>query len=309
MPCFHPVKAWQFKSPGDDKAKILFYPPSMQPDMPSNLQVPCGRCIGCRLERSRQWAIRCVHEASLYEDNCFITLTYSDENLPDKGSLRPRDFVLFMKRLRKKFGKNIRFFHCGEYGEKLSRPHHHACIFNFDFKDKKLWSTNNKQKLYVSETLNKLWGYGYCIIGNVSFESAAYVARYIMKKQLGYSSKNLSSVEKAIERIKHYGQRHPEYITMSRRPGIASAWFDKYKNDVYPKDYLTTRGGVKSKPPKYYDKKLILTDPWTYVNVSLERERRALSLQSEQTPERLVVKEQCQLARLGQLKRNYENDT
>ena len=119
--------------------------------------MPCGQCIGCRLERSRQWAIRCVHEASLWPDNCFVTLTFDDDNIISSGSLVKADFQKFMKRLRKRFGKGVRYFHCGEYGDLLGRPHHHACLFNFSFPDRYLWSSSGGVNLYRSPTLEELW--------------------------------------------------------------------------------------------------------------------------------------------------------
>ena len=172
--------------------------------------VACGQCVGCRLERSRQWAIRCVHESQMHEQNCFITLTYSDEFLPENGSLQLKHFQDFMKRLRFHVGGGIRFFHCGEYGEENGRPHHHAIIFNHDFADKKVWKTNNGVVLYRSKILEELWPYGFATVGCVSFESAAYVARYITKKVNGDMADS------------HYLGREPEYITMSRRPGVIS---------------------------------------------------------------------------------------
>ena len=118
MACFHPVIGFRAKYPNPDSGRtplVFSARDAADPDDP--LKIPCGRCIGCRLERSRQWAIRCVHEASLYERNCFITLTFSPEHFPKDRSLNKRDFQLFIKRLRKKFGPGVRYFHCGEYGE------------------------------------------------------------------------------------------------------------------------------------------------------------------------------------------------
>ena len=152
MPCFHPITAYysRVENPSG-KRSLVFNSDKALVDVP--MQVPCGRCIGCRLDRSRDWALRCVHEASLYEFNCFITLTFDDSKLPtcndcrkvescvanrDAGSsLRVCDFQNFMKRLRQFVAPvKIKFFHCGEYGAKLSRPHHHACLFGYDFPDK-----------------------------------------------------------------------------------------------------------------------------------------------------------------------------
>lgn len=183
MTCYHPLDAWRNDAPSRADNRLIFtYHPSLGrgPD----LKVPCGQCVGCRLERSRQWAVRCVHEASLHTDNCFITLTYNDEHLPSDGSLNYRDFQLFMKRLRKRVSVPVRFYMCGEYGENFGRPHFHACLFGFNFPDLKLWKSG-KSKLYRSPLLEELWPFGYSSVGDVNFESAAYVARYILKKVTG----------------------------------------------------------------------------------------------------------------------------
>lgn len=191
MPCYKPLDAWRPDSSTGSKKLIFSYNSKTCNSLTPHLQVPCGRCVGCRLERSRQWAIRCVHEASLHEKNCFITLTYNDENLPADQSLHYEPFQLFMKRLRKKYGSGIRFYMCGEYGEKLARPHFHACLFGHDFDDKKVWKkTDAGSVLYRSAELEKLWPFGYSSVGDVSFESAAYVARYIMKKITGEAAES-----------------------------------------------------------------------------------------------------------------------
>lgn len=261
--------------------------------------MPCGKCIGCRLEYSRQWAIRCVHEASLWEDNCFLTLTYSDENLPENGSLskgQGSDFQLFMKRLRKKFGEGIRFFQCGEYGEQNFRPHHHACLFNFDFPDKVLWSNRLGNRLYTSEILNSIWGHGYCIIGEVTFESAAYVARYITKKIYG---------DRATE---YYDNRIPEYITMSRRPGIGSGWIEKYGKNTYPNDDIVING-KKLKPPKYYDRVYEAIDEKAVHLAKIDRKIFAEKNPDFHDRRRLEVKEKIQKLKAERLKRGYENSS
>lgn len=185
MPCYKPLDAWR---PIDSSSKkLVFSYNAKRCNGPTpDLQVPCGQCVGCRLERSRQWAVRCVHESQMHKENCFITLTYAPEHLPADQSLHYRDFQLFMKRLRKRFsGKVIRFYMCGEYGENFGRPHFHACLFGHNFDDLTLWKVQNKQKLYRSKTLEELWPFGHSSVGTVTFESAAYVARYIMKKVTG----------------------------------------------------------------------------------------------------------------------------
>lgn len=247
MPCFHPLTAWRappwmiHKRSGEHKA-IVFNDPCDSAF--ERLQLPCGQCIGCRLERSRQWALRCVHESSLYDNNCFLTLTYNDEHLPCNGSLNVEDFQLFMKRLRKSIAPDkVRFFQCGEYGETYGRPHHHCLLFGYEFEDKEIIGrTLDGNFVYRSPRLDNLWGKGFCSIGAVTFESAAYVARYVLKKVNGDQAED------------HYQGRKPEYITMSRRPGIGADWFAQFETDCYPKDFITIRDGLKCHPPKYYDK-------------------------------------------------------
>ena len=143
MPCFHPLTGYLARDANASGKRSIVFDPKLALGVDVKRQVPCGRCIGCRLERSRQWAMRCVHEASLYKNNCFITLTFNDYYLPKDGSLHVEHFQKFMKRLRKRFGSGVRYFQCGEYGELLRRPHYHACLFNFDFPDRVLWSIRN----------------------------------------------------------------------------------------------------------------------------------------------------------------------
>ena len=160
MPCFKPLSAWQSKSPRTDtgKSSIVFRPPHNKSSW-DFVELPCGRCIGCRLERSRQWAIRCMHEAQMHKENSFITLTFEDKYLDKNLSLKKSDFQKFMKRLRKHYQpKKIRFLHAGEYGEITGRPHHHAILFGISFDDRKPWrQTPQKHTVYRSKTLEKIW--------------------------------------------------------------------------------------------------------------------------------------------------------
>lgn len=260
------------------------------------VKVPCGQCVGCRLERSRQWAIRCHHEASLHRDNSFITLTYAEEHLPAGRSLDKEAFQKFMKRLRKRFeGRRIRYFHCGEYGARFQRPHYHACLFGLDFEDKKLWKVTNDVPLYTSETLQELWPFGFSTVGDVTFQSAAYVARYIMKKITG---------EEAAE---HYAGREPEYTTMSRRPGIGRGWLEKYRDDVYPQDFVVVRGS-KMRPPKYYDRIMETEHPVMYREIRGKRVQGAKAHSEDNGSRRLRVREVVQEKRITLLKRSYEDD-
>ena len=268
------------------------------------MTVPCGQCTGCRLERSRQWAVRCMHEASLHQDNCFITLTYRDDELPDYGSLVVEDFQRFLKRLRKRVGK-FRYFHCGEYGERFRRPHYHALLFGFDFRDKVPWRMSNGYPTWRSPLLEKVWGVGNCEIGSVTFESAAYVARYCVKTlqnlrfRAGDRESYLAAVEREYERLdSETGECvlvSPEYVTMSRRPGIGARWYEKYADEVFPSDEVIVRG-KSCKPPRFYDKLFAEASPEEALELRKARERGRS--REDETPARLRVREVCTEARL-----------
>lgn len=189
MPCYKPLDAYRGSLLPSGKRAVVFQ--RKDAVLLSDFKLPCGQCIGCRLERSRQWAMRCVDEASMWADNSFVTLTYDDAHLPKDKSLHVEDFQGFMKRLRqdvwrKSHRRDVRFFHCGEYGEKYSRPHFHACLFNLAFHDRKPWKASKAgEMMYRSPTLESLWPNGYSAVSDVTFESAAYVARYVLDKVTG----------------------------------------------------------------------------------------------------------------------------
>ncbi|QXP08058.1 MAG: replication initiator protein [Arizlama microvirus] len=306
MACYRPLNGFKSRdvNPSGKRSIVFNYNQGFK-DMP--VTVPCGQCIGCRLERSRQWAIRCHHEASLHERNCFITLTYKPEHLPEHGTLVKKHYQDFMKRLRKRFGSNIRYFHCGEYGEKNARPHYHACLFNFDFRDKTLWKSVRGNKLYTSEALAELWPFGFSTIGDVTFESAAYVARYITKKVTGrnaldhYTTYCPTTGEISAERL-------PEYTTMSLKPGIGANWIQSFHSDVYPRDEVIMRE-KKIKPPKYYDKIYDQYDPEQFRKIKARRQALAKLNEVNNTPERLSVRERVKQMATKLLKRSYENET
>lgn len=216
----------------------------------------------------------------MHERNAFITLTYSPENLPADGSLNYRTFQLFMKRLRKHFAPApVRFYMCGEYGDDLARPHYHACLFGVDFPDKTLWQTTPAgSKIYRSETLEALWPLGFSSIGDVTFESAAYVARYILKKINGDAGPA------------HYGSIRPEFTCMSRMPGLGSSWFAKYLSDVYPHDRVVVRG-KQTRPPRYYDILLKAQNPELLEELKFGRETTGRAHIEDNTDERLADRE------------------
>lgn len=304
MPCYSPLRAYYSRTLNPSGKRSLVFTPNQAIDQ-NPVDISCGQCIGCRLERSRNWAVRCVHEASLYENNCFITLTYDNENLPKDGSLDKTHFQKFMKRLRKTSNEKIRFFQCGEYGEKNLRPHYHACLFNYDFSDKVLYRVVNGNRLYTSASLQRLWPFGFNTIGDVTFDSAAYVARYITKKILGKDAwKSYCDVNYKTGEITK--ELEPEYTTMSRRPGIGKPWLEKYKSDVYPLDYVVING-KKVPTPKYYDKLLEVQDPELLEDLKERRLKNALTHSANNTTPRLLTREKIKETLVkNTLKRNYE---
>lgn len=232
--------------------------------------IPCGKCIGCRLEYSRQWANRCMLELSYHKSSYFLTLTYNDSHLPissfvdedtgeilESATLLKRDFQLFMKRLRKKFGSGLRYYMCGEYGSKTFRPHYHVIIFGLELNDLEFYKRSpNGDNYYISKSVNDCWSIrdsngnldpiGHVIIGNVTWESCAYTARYVMKKASGVYKKVYTDLNIL-----------PEFVLMSRRPGIGYYYFLDNKDTLYNYDFInisTEKTGLKFRPPKYFDK-------------------------------------------------------
>lgn len=308
MSCYHPIQAYQ----GAD-GLVRFYERGGGRASVRSLQLPCGQCVGCRLERSRQWAVRCIHEAKMYDNNCFVTLTYNDDNLRDtrcrgvalrdsipEMSLRYRDFQLFMKRLRKR-RRDVRFFMCGEYGERNGRPHFHACLFNCDFSDRVLHGRSpSGSSVYRSASLEALWPHGYSTVGDLTFESAAYCARYVMKKLTGdgetcyYNVFDVTSGE-IVPRAK-------EFAHMSLKPGIGARWFTRFCSDVYPGGMVVVNG-VETRPPKYYDRLYARVDPDGMADLAMRREREGQAHFEDNSDARLAVKEQVTQARVNFLKR------
>ncbi|AXL15150.1 replication initiator protein [Microviridae sp.] len=236
-----------------------------------------------------------MHEASLHEENCFLTLTYDDDHLPYGGTLVKSDFQKFMKRLRKKFsGERIRYYHCGEYGEKGQRPHYHACIFGFDFRDKVQWSVRKGFPVWRSDVLEALWPLGNSEIGSLTFDSAAYCARYILKKVTGFEAEYFYS-EYDSETGELF-ERLPEYTTMSRRPGIGAEWYRKFRDEVFPYDEVIVNGRPV-RPPRFYGDLYELESPEGASEVRKRRQRSRR--RDEETWERLLVRQVCDEARIS----------
>lgn len=339
LPCYSPLKGWrsenggiQFRRPGGARVE--------------KMEVACGQCLGCRLDYSRMWAMRIVHEASLYESdhgNSFITLTYRDRrecneeqlnagfHVPDDWSLCKKHFQDFMKRLRRRRKQKIRFFHVGEYGDicrhrlsttgshpdvgrclfcRVGRPHYHACLINCTFADLQVVGERNGVTYFTSAELESIWKYGFVQVGEVNFQSAAYVARYLLKKVTGEAAQD------------HYVNVDddgvvtfvlPEYVTMSRGGngrdgqqlgGLGKGWLDKFQDDVYPSDEVPVPGkGVIKKAPRYYDDLLAVIDPQLHEEVKRLREAFREAHGEEYTTDRLMSKYKVKKAQVELLPR------
>lgn len=295
MACYHPITAWRARSLNKSgKRALVFNKRDGFEDM--EVQIPCGRCIGCKLEYSRQWAIRCVHESKMHKQNSFITLTYDEEHLPANGSLNKKHIVRFFKDLRKKvgFGK-FRYYQAGEYGDTFARPHHHVCMFGFYPDDAVFVSRRRDYSYYQSDLLDSVWKRGNVIVTDLTFETAAYTARYCIHKRSG-PLKDM-----------YYDGLTPEYCTMSRMPGIGKTFWDKFKNDIITQDQVVIRNNMIIRPAKYYDKLFDGENPKLFRKVKNERIKKQKANAEDNTYDRLAIKEELKQIKLKQLKRSYEN--
>lgn len=300
MACYRPLQA--YSRPGGG---VAFNTKEGYRDRP--LKIKCGQCIGCRLDRTRGWAIRAVHEAQMHEKNSFLTLTYDTENLPEDHGLNVKHWQKFARRVRKKIGP-FRFLHCGEYGDQTLRPHYHACIFGQDFREDSIQLTTNNTGDYplrISERLRDLWPLGFHTIGELTFDSAAYVASYALKKATG------AIAEERYERVDpetgECWKVKPDYATMSLKPGLGKTWWDKYKGDIYPEDVCVLKG-TKFRPPEYYDKLLEKTDPKMHKKMIEKRRKQVRKKPEELTEKRLEIRETVTWAKLTTYgNREYDN--
>lgn len=247
-------------------------------ELPYSLMVPCQQCIGCRIDTSKHWADRMVMEQLVSPENTcfFITLTYNNDNIDhlrtgydfekvvegepitiEGLTLFKKDFQDFNKRLREKFRRfydhdGIRFYCVGEYGEKFRRPHFHVCYFNLPIPDLKYYTTNFQgDTLYTSPLIESTWGKGYCVIGELNWETCAYTARYVTKKYKG---------EKSAEFYEAHGNVIPEFSLSSNRPGIGGEYFHLFKHDIYKYDSIQLPSTINrdghTTVPRYFDKLL-----------------------------------------------------
>lgn len=300
MACHSPLKAYRRPFGG-----VTFS--QAEGTVPVNL--PCGQCMGCRLDHAQQWAIRAVHESMMHEQNQFLTLTYSSEHLPKDLSLNHKHYQDFMKRYRFHLGKSIRFLMCGEYGPTGERPHYHALIFGHEFADKTLWK-DGKSKLYRSPTLEKLWPFGFSTIGEVNYKTASYVAGYIRKKQKGKIAKEINPDTglKAYELYNDDGEiikRVPEYAQMSRRPGLGHDFYETYGDQIRNHDTVVLNGN-QLRVPKYYDRLTEKLSRNVYERNKERRINRAKKHARNNTPERLAAREAYKLAVINKSQKRTE---
>jgi len=252
--------------------------------------VPCGKCAGCRRDRARQWSIRMIHEAQLHERLSAVTLTYNDEHLPPGGGLRHRDFVNFLKRLRKA-GYRFRYYMCGEYGDENLRPHYHAILYGLDFPDRTLWVHTGKSKQFRSETLSHYWPHGWSLLGEVNPAAIRYVAGYLNKK-LGDTDSPVSQAT---------GELLQPYQHMSRRPAIAKRWIERHHEEVYATDTVVI-DGREMRPPAYYDRWLKDNQPERWREI---REKRYHEFAAKPKPSAKRYRQMCEAIQL--LQAPFEN--
>lgn len=290
MPCYHPLRAVVTGTSENGKKRVTILKkndPELNISGVEYLSIPCGKCIGCRLDYSRSWADRCMLEAMYHERNSFITLTYNDNYLPDPNliydketgevinispinPLVKKDFQKFMKRLREHFEEErIRFFACGEYGSLNNRPHYHAILFGEDFSDDRQRFRKNfdGSTLYISDTLDALWPFGFSTIGDLSWNSAAYVARYCIKKRKG---KDADIYEKL--------NYPPEFTLMSRKPGIGRQYYEDNKDKIYKNEEIFLAlpdRSLKLMPSRYYDNLYDIDNPDRMEYIRNDRKFRA----------------------------------
>ncbi len=255
------------------------------------LRLNCGKCIGCRISNTKDWAVRSMHEAQMHPQNSFLTLTYSDEKLPDDRGLRVDHWQKFAKKVRNHCGP-FRFLEVGEYSDAPEfRPHYHALIFGHDWHEtrvklqRKPWET----PLFASSILEKLWPHGIHAIGELNYKTAAYVAGYCLKKLSGeYAERQWDRLD---TETGEWWQVPPEHALMSRRPGLGTAWFEKYGDDVYPSDEVIV-DGKQLRPPAFYDTLLKRKDERMFRELETKRRNSVREHAEDHTDERLKIREE-----------------
>lgn len=323
MSCYHPFAAW----PTDElseKGKRLYriggrYDEYTKFSHPGAIPIPCGRCIGCRLDYSRRWADRMMLELKTRGSGLFVTLTYNNDFVPvledpETGeyycfTLEKRDLQLFMKRLRKYFtGRKLTFYAAGEYGKGL-RPHYHLILFGIsleDFPDRVVVGKNELGQMYFSSpTFERIWKNGFIVLSDVNWKTCAYVARYVQKK-IYSSSSVLTELYGAV----------PEFSTMSRNPGLGYQYLVDHPGLFEASQIFVSGKETGIQIPKYFlnklkDEKFPFYDPQLYdiiVNARKEFSSDAELLKLQQTDlgliEQLELEEDLALRRSTTLLRH-----
>lgn len=319
MPCRAPLKAVQ---KGSDKPMVFSERPRSLAEGYRYLELPCGQCRGCKLEYSRQWGCRIADEAQFIWEmfnlpSSFITLTYAEKWIPDYGTLLKDDLQKFIKRLRRRIEpQKIRYYAAGEYGTRcpkheihdclacgsIQRPHYHAIILGYDFPDRQYVGDREGLCVYHSEFLEDVWKYGFHEIGSVSFESAAYVARYVMKKITGPQADDGHYMRHCWKRDSWF-EVEPEFALMSTNPGIGRGFAEKYQIDHLENDeyYVAGRGKI-GKMPKYYLQ--LYEDMYPEYVEKLKEDRREAFAKSLVDGPSLEARARVQDAKIDQLRRN-----
>lgn len=244
----------------------------------------------------------------MHDVTSFITLTYADEHLPSDYSVSKRVYQLFNKRLRKSIWKSnrskIRFFAASEYGPLDMRPHYHAIIFGYDFRnDRKFFKNTDEGPLYTSEQLNEAWGFGFCTVGSVTYKSIKYCTGYIFDKEYKEKAKARYLYNHPV--TGDVVQLEPEFQLQSG--GLGRSWYEKFKNDCFPSDFLVVEN--RQVPvPRYY--RLRLTEDEEHARklrgafhpLKPEDNRRKKASKANTTPARLKVRAEIHASKLKRRK-------
>lgn len=310
MPCYHPLirieelGKWATAEDGHKyhPARVISQETLNDLELSDNMQksayhktqiIPCGKCIGCRLDYSREWANRGYLEAKQWKQNYFVTITYDENHLPQpdeietkdgftytdngewNGCLVKKDLTQFIKNVRQIMKRdhnqdNIRFMACGEYGEQGARPHYHIIFFNLNLPLEDLFEPKiiNKEMYYRSHIIERAWNKGISNVSEASWNNIAYTARYITKKINGPESEDLYAENGKIK----------EFFRVSRMPGIGEQYYRDHWKEIYDKDEIIVKnkaGIVASRPPKYYDKIFEKEHPEEWKKIKAKREHMA----------------------------------
>lgn len=295
MPCYRPVDAWMplgggqivFREIGDSR----------------QIKVPCNQCIGCRIDRREEWAIRNYCESKMHQHSWFITPTYDEEHLPLHGSLVPSHLSDFVRALRRKtrLGK-LRFFGVGEYGDTFGRPHYHLLVYGPDIPDlRKVNSIHAKKDVFGSEIVSSAWGKGGVAVQRMTLGAARYCAGYVFKKMTGKAAdEHYSRVDPVTgELVKLV----PEFSRMSRKPGIGFAYLEGYWRDIFlsGNDNIVVNGRPCRVPGFFVDRMddILSSDSLLMDEYDHRRQKAAIDRSDDSSPDRLAVREHVAAARLA----------